>query len=490
MHSNEKATNEITPSSRANQLPHYVPLLSREEHLLRLQRTAGNQAVSTLIETNRATGATIQRNVATGTEQSQLEELEIVSDSGMTAAQKKKSQASARRDQMYPGNRKVTIVNPNYVGSYEHAGADHPVPTIQVGSEARVRGGGRLGKLQTEYDTYTPSLRATLKAMGRLKDLDNAGAKIDPAALKSDPKLAARFGGRAGDHSKEFHTWSALATDQGDTVKDMQVGFEHLKAALFGFRAAQNLLEQRQKRGQLEEAKSKKKEIDETMETLVSIIETCRKAYDWSEALEGAALANEAVDASGIKQEVKQELLLFATGKSKEYKRLTKQIEALQKNLVALKFKEESDRINESFTELGAMQKEVQNRVGHASHKGGQARAAAGDFGTAMAGEDGALAMFAAQAYQDLAFHGSSADDQRRGRIDPHLTWLFGFLEHDRKRAEAERWTEDWSILVEWGQQMVEQRNFFSERTPEWNKKAAAWNEFFVELTGGPLALK
>src|SRR5262249_13854551 len=104
-----------------------------------------------------------------------------------------------------------------------------------------------------------------------------------------------------------------------------------------------------------------------------------------------------------------------------------------------------------------------------------------------MGGNEGALAMFAAQAYQDLALFGGEADRLRKSRIDRYIGWFFGFVKDSPYVAEGHGWDEDWLVMRGWGQQMVEQREFFSRKTPEWQQKAAQWNAFLATMTGGAL---
>jgi len=506
--------------------------LSREA-LAHLQRTAGNTAVSAALldaEPGRREPGLQRKAIPSGVEEAELEQLDIESDSAMSSSMKAKAHATARGDKdKQHGN--VTITNPNYVGGYEQAGADHPVPTIHVGSAARAAGGETLMQLQTDYNAYTPLLRLTLGAMGRLKDLDRTGAKLDPASLKSDPKLAAKFSPtRAGgdEPSLGFDAWHAAASDEKIAVSSMRAGFQQLRAAISGFRAAEGMLKRRQKQAQLETAKGKKEKIDQTVETLEKIVETSFKVYETAESIESffekprdvrdleeveakenyketrSAQQSLGSAATVMGEKMKKHhkkveswlkdggltfknVLIFATGNAKEYEELTKQISQLQNDLAELGFDIETNQIRQADEQLQGMKLEIGVRIQAATGKRDQARKAARTYGHIMAGDEGALAMFAAQAYQDLAIDGGAADRLRETRIDPYLGWLLAFLKNNAYIALGHGWRQDWDDLQAWGQDMVEQRNFFSTHQPMWNEKAGEWNAFFEQLTGGPL---
>jgi hypothetical protein len=178
-------------------------------------------------------------------------------------------------------------------------------------------------------------------------------------------------------------------------------------------------------------------------------------------------------------------VLLVATGNAKEYEELTQQIGVLKNGIAQLGFDIETSQINQAQEQLDGMKLEVGVRTRGAAAKQGEARAAARTFGQGVGGSEGALAMYAAQAYQDLALFGGEADKLRRTRIDRYLGWLFAFVKDSPYVAEGHGWYEDWITLRDWGQQMVEQRDFFSTRVPEWKQKAMAWNDFFATMTGG-----
>jgi hypothetical protein len=441
----------------------------------------------------------------------------------------------------------VNIFNANYVGGYETAGALQAVSTLHVGPKARNAGGKTLVRLELDYNDYVPLLHSTLRAMGRLKDLANAGAKLDPAAVAADRKLAAHFGrldaerGADSDPRRDFDIWSGHATEEPIAIASMGAGFHQLRAAIKGFRAAEDMLKRRRKQAMLANAESQKREIDEKVETLEKIVDTCFKAAEAAEFVESTIELSaelrelETVEGVGGKtitmtrqqsqgwgertrsaqqslgsaaatlgEQLKlrhkkveswlkeggitlKNVLIFATGDAKEYEQLTKDISTLKNGIAQLGFDIETNQIEQAEEQLQGMKLELGVRGRLARAKQGEARAAARTFGEGMAGREGMLAMYAAQAYQDLALFGGEADRLRRARIDPYLDWLYGFVKDSPYVAEGNGWYDDWAILRDWGQQMVEQREFFSARTPEWLQRAAQWNEFFANMTGGPL---
>jgi hypothetical protein len=222
-----------------------------------------------------------RRAIPSGIETAQLEDLEVNHDPSISDAAKLKQHAIARGDRDRE-HHNVKITNANYVGGYEHQGAEMAVPTIHVGPKARAAGGLTLMQLETDYNAYTPWLRATLRAMGRLKDLDTGGAKTDPAAFLHDPKLAAKFhlDPNRGDDDRigHFDVWHEQATDEKIAVANMGAGFKQLEAAISGFRAAEGMLRRRRKQAELEDAKGKKERIDQTVETLEKIESPSRQS--------------------------------------------------------------------------------------------------------------------------------------------------------------------------------------------------------------------
>jgi Domain of unknown function (DUF4157) len=482
-----------------------------------------------------------------GAERESLEDLDIQSDTAWMSEDMKKKQHSIARAEKDRAHRNVTIFNANYVGSYEREGMMHEVPTIHIGPKGRAAGGETLVQLEIDYNDYVPLLRSTLRAMGRLKDLDNAGAKLDPGTLAADPRLAKGFkplnAERPADNEKigDFDTWSAHATEERIAIASMGAGFHQLKAAISGFRAAEGMLKRRKKQGDLAVSESKKAVIDQKVEMLEKIIDKCFKAVEMAQGIEAMLAFSpefkelETIEGPGGKKSTMthqqsegwgkrtrsmeqsiggaaatmgeqlkkrhtqveswlkeggvtlKNVLIFATGDAKEYERLTQEISRLKNDIAQLGFDIETDTIKQAEEQLEGMKLEIGVRTQQAGAKKGQARAAARTFGQSMAGGEGALAMYAAQAYQDLALFGGEADRLRKARIDRYLGWLYGFLKDTPWVAEGHGWYDDWIVMREWGQQMVEQREFFSRRTPEWQQKATQWNAFFATLTGGGL---
>jgi hypothetical protein len=485
--------------------------------------------------------------VGAGVETAGLEDLDLTSHPGGAPDDFRKKQVKTARGDKDATHRNVTIFNANYVGGNERSGALHEVPTIHIGPTARAAGGETLMQLQLDYNDYVPLLHSTLRAMGRLKDLDNAGAKLDPEALRSDPALAAKFKPleatkqKDNDRIGDFDSWSGHATEESIAVASMGAGFQQLKAAISGFRAAESMLKRRQKEAKLAGAEDKKAAIDQKIDTLVKIVDTCFKAVEIAGNVEAImSMSSEFNDlqtvegpggktstmtkqqsegwenrtksvqqslgsgAAALGEQLKKRhtqveswaksggitlknVFLVASGDAKEYEELTQQISSLKNGITQLGFDIETRQISEAQEQLDGMKLEVGVRTRGAAAKQGEARASARTFGQGVGGNEGALAMYAAQAYQDLALFGGEADKLRRARIDRYIGWLFAFVKDSPYVAEGHGWYEDWITLRDWGQQMVEQRDFFSGRVPEWKQKSAAWNDFFATMTGGGL---
>src|SRR5688572_11205032 len=98
-------------------------------------------------------------------------------DKGAEAGQKKKEGRIAK-----------DLVNPNASGQFEKKGVELGAMGDTLHTSAPVKNdiGSGLVEYETGYNMHTAPLRSTLRSMGRLKDMQSAGAPMDPAELKSD----------------------------------------------------------------------------------------------------------------------------------------------------------------------------------------------------------------------------------------------------------------------------------------------------------------
>src|SRR5215813_13930362 len=82
--------------------------------------------------------------------------------------------------------------------------------------------GSNLAEYQAGYNTYTGPLRSMLRAMGRVKDLSEAGAPVSPAGLQKSEKQRFRKLSQTGhdDASAQtaFHSWQQAQTKMSNDI--------------------------------------------------------------------------------------------------------------------------------------------------------------------------------------------------------------------------------------------------------------------------------
>src|SRR5262249_20318315 len=143
-----------------------------------------------------------------------------------------------------------------------------------------------LAEYQAGYNTYTGPLRSMLRAMGRVKDLSEAGAPVSPACLQKSEKQRFRKLSQTGhdDASAQsaFHTWQQDQTKMSNDIKAYSAGQMQLQAAVENWQACQDKLEQRRIAA---ERANKTKELDEIREAAQTLAEITRFSMEaWTMA--------------------------------------------------------------------------------------------------------------------------------------------------------------------------------------------------------------
>jgi hypothetical protein len=184
-----------------------------------------------------------------------------------------------------------------------------------------------------------------------------------------------------------------------------------------------------------------------------------------------------------------KDMFVLAMGKGDEYVRLQRDIIALDAKIKKLKIDQEVDTIHSAGERMKGMKLEfsaIRNEV-RADRKA--ARADAKVFGRTLgAGNEGVMAMYAAEAYQELAAFGALADQQRKDMVDPTWGQVAGYLQRvDEKRFIAIGAESDAIALNENVHAVREQRAFFAKHLPEWQQRAHQWSAFLGGKTGTPL---
>jgi hypothetical protein len=202
-------------------------------------------------------------------------EFEGPKDKSAEAGQKKKEARIAK-----------DLVNPAATGGFEKRGMELGAMGETLHTSAAVKNdiGSGLVEYEVGYNMHTAPLRSTLRSMGRLKDMQSAGAPMDPTALKADKKLASHFNkkvsftekkgatGDDGDARAAYNQWTEQQHEIEVANLQYAAGQQILVGAVHHFTKAQMMLQKRRTEGELEGVKAKKGEIDAAADTLVEIV--------------------------------------------------------------------------------------------------------------------------------------------------------------------------------------------------------------------------
>jgi len=445
------------------------------------------------------------------------------------------------------------LVNADAHGAFEERGAHLGATGARLDISAPVKTwwGSSLVQHEASYNMYTAPLAATLRAMGRLKDLQAAGAPLEPAMLDKDKATAAHFhkpvphDGRkrhgtqdTGDALNAMGDWSSAQTELQVATLDYYAGQQQLRAAIQHFEKARMMLERRKTGAELEGTKAKKADIDRHASTLANIIRVSSCALtavstldgiinqtlepiDTSDAdivtdpLTGADRANAAstktkaqslgdmaqksadlmkmvskdkvagwLEKGGVSLE---DIMIVAMGEAGAYQDLQKQIADLQQELAKLDLDIENKEIQQAETALGACKLDLNARKKMVDAKRVAARRGAETFGTSVdGGQQGVLAMMAAEAYHEVALFGRQADAQRQP-LDRNVGRFSGILVDNQKRFEAMYWEDDWNALRQNMVDLKAQKDYFGMHLWEWEQRSAAWDQMLKEQTGWDL---
>jgi hypothetical protein len=337
-----------------------------------------------------------------------------------------------------------------------------------------------LQRYEEGYNAYAQPLRSTLRSMGRLKDVSLTGAPLTPDELMKRPELAARFGPLAAQpatvqQDQTFDTWSASQNKMKIDMARFGAGQQQLAGVIANYRRVQLRLEQHGVERQRASKVAEKHEIDKAAETLAKIVDVSGKALtgmgEVGALLEAHGALNVAedigsvaalrqtdealgtgTDASGPDQPTKSvaqhvgsaaskaggTLKIIHKGAAKahnfglsvkdvftaliggtEYLTLEANIDKLDKQISQLGLDQEAQDIRSANEGLKGFVLEIAVRRDDIRGDRIASRRAARTFAHAHGGGDaGVTAMYAAEAYQELAAFGQLAQDQRRRMVD------------------------------------------------------------------------
>lgn len=184
-----------------------------------------------------------------------------------------------------------------------------------------------------------------------------------------------------------------------------------------------------------------------------------------------------------------QSFLRVAMGNQAEYDKLQKKVEAFSKNIADLEMSQEAQDMKSVFENLSG-QKMIYNATKMSvSRQRIDARRRADDFSEAVGGgETGKLAMYAAEAYQDLFEWGQLAQTQRRQLVDKqHHRVSEWMLNTNHYRYDGTANQSDYHNLKENLAEVNQQRAHLDGKLPEWHRAALSWDQFFNQhlIPGG-----
>lgn len=294
------------------------------------------------------------------------------------------------------------------------------------------------------YNMYSIPYGMTMKALGRTKDLSTAGAPLTPADFKKkQPKLAARFAGlttgEGGSGKASFDQWSRVQKEMRTNVGVTNAAQIKLQSAIYGFEEAHAMIQQRQL--------------------------AAKKAKDMTELEE----INETAD-----------LFIVADGDAAKYDQLTKDIKRIDELSAKWKDNEFDMAVKKANTALDGAVMEVHARQMGNKGDSVDARRFASDFNAAMGGgSEGELAMYAAEAYQELSVHGDNASDVRTRMVDGPWKKVYNWMNNYPAAIKDTLAGRDAKALADNLQEVREEREFLNGSLPEWKERAAEWSHFF-----------
>lgn len=412
---------------------------------------------------------------------------------------------------------------------------------LHIGRELKKDGGRIIDHYEDGYNTYAQPLRSTLRAMGRVKDVSLTGAPMTPEELKQRPDLLARFERLSGDGANwaqemAYNNWTDHQTKLQLQIERLGASQHELAACIANYRRVQAKLKQRKLQAQRAADSAKIAKIEETAAMLAQIVEVCAiaassigsmgTAVGAELATEGLAelggveaaaetvttqqrVANAATRAAagakkghaavtdvaaklkkaGALNLTLKDVFIVVIGDSKEYSKLQEKIERVDENLQTLAFVEEAHDVFAAKEKMKAMSIELAVRRGELRAERTLARRAARTFGRSL-GENGEAvpAMYAAEAFQELAQFGAQAARERQTLVDPRWGAVYNYINgNDVGRYAALGAHSDAVALATNLKAVREQRDYFNKHLPDWELRAKQWNDFLADRTGAPL---
>jgi len=344
-----------------------------------------------------------------------------------------------------------------------------------------------------------------------------------------------------------FDTWSADQNKMKIDVQSFGAGQHQLAGVIAKYRGVQLRLKQHGVERERASKSAEKHEIDEAAETLVRIVDVSAEALagmaEVGEMLEAHSALREveevesvaalpqsnnpdwahgtSADPTGVEQSTKSVAQHVGSGASKtgnaikvikkgaktahnfglsmkdvftaliggeKYLKLEADIDKLDKQISKLGLDQEAQEIRAANEGLHGFVLEIAVRRDAVRGDRIASRRAARTFAHARGGGDaGVTAMYAAEAYQELAAFGTLAQAQRQHMVDPDWRRSDAYLHgQDVHHYMAIGALGDAQHLESNLRAVAEQRELFGRELPQWQSVAAQWSQF-LGSQGAPL---
>lgn len=409
-----------------------------------------------------------------------------------------------------------------------------------------------VGQYEGAYNAYAMPLRSTLRALGRIKDVSLTGGPTTPEELKQRPELLARFrklSATHGDVSEEnaYHDWSTAQTSLEHSVEWFQVSQHEFPEVIANYRRAQQLLEQRKLQKLRDSKAAEAKAIEEVAHTIGRIIEVVAVAWSVAgasetligateldtAAAEGVTGAEEAAgaevasagevekagslrsrgqrafegasriandgraiishakkqlgDAGNVELSFESILIHFVDGE--KYATYKRDMVKLDAEIALLGLAQEQELVHSATAQLKRMKLEFRARVRDVQSARVAARRGAKTYAKAMGADmPGIAAMYAAEAYQELAAFGRVAAQQRAELVDPLWGKVKYYLnERGTPGFAMLQLLDEARVLADNVKAVGDQRAYFDHQLPQWEGTAKQWKDFLADRAGSPL---
>ena len=174
--------------------------------------------------------------------------------------------------------------------------------------------------------------------------------------------------------------------------------------------------------------------------------------------------------------------VLTAVMGGQKYVDLKKEVAALEASMKKLGLEKEMDEMTSATENLSGFKMQFSASEQQAKDDRQAARKEAQVFAQGRgAGKEGIMAMYAVEAYQELAAWGELAARERKD-IEPMWRGAKAYVNsHRPEHFFAIGVKGDYHNLKENLHDYVEQRDYINQHLPEWQKTAQQWNDFFKE---------